>query len=127
MAHYQQLQTLLRRVEEAELIWAKLDQVVERYALNPRAVASLYDAILGLRIRHPSYRSAIHSATGEEITEQTTSRDLKVLADSGLLMAHGERRGRYYPAGPEVQALRAALMEKRSRGLADPFHSVGDR
>jgi 2-hydroxychromene-2-carboxylate isomerase len=127
VAHYRQLQTLLRRVDEAERTWAELDRIVQRHGLPSRAVAPLYDATLGFRLRNPSYRSAVESAEGTEIADQTASRDLRALVEAQVLVAHGERRGRFYTAGVELEALRGELRANRTRQLADPFDIVAER
>ena len=47
-------------------------------------------------------------------------RDLKALADAGLLQAVGERRGRFYVASQAVLALEQSIRQPRLP-IEDPF------
>ena len=56
----------------------------------------------------------------ESHREQTAARDLAALANAGVLMPHGNGRGRYYTAGEpllEIQRRRRARREP----LKDPY------
>jgi len=57
------------------------------------------------------------------VSMAVASRDLKLLADSGLLVASGERRGRFYRGSPELLALRER--HRRWRRIEDPFAEPG--
>ena len=50
------------------------------------------NAAFGFRVRNATYRTAA------EISDPLASRDLRALVDAGLLVPHGERRGRHYLA-----------------------------
>lgn len=127
-AHYRQARTLLRRIEESEQLWDALTQLAAAKSAPERSVAGLYDASIGFRLRNASYRSAVASAEGEDITDQTASRDLKILVDTGLLEAFGERRGRYYRASKDLLNESAAIRSRRRRQLEDdPFEIVAAR
>jgi Fic family protein len=120
-AHLNQAMTLLRRVRESEKTWVELERMVELYGLPPRTMNVLFDASLRLRVRNSTYRAGLAEA-GEEITEQTASRDLKQLVDRGLLVSMGERRGRYYVAGLQIQEMRRSIVGARHIiDRTDPF------
>ena len=53
------------------------------------------------------------------MSDQIAKYDLKILADAGLLVPHGEKRGRYYSAGPVVKEVRQ--MTRTPRVEVDPF------
>jgi Fic family protein len=125
-AHLRQARTMQRRVRESERLWVDLDRVIASRGLPPRVFSALFDAAIGSRVRNVTYRAALRSA-GEDITEVTASRDLKALHGAGLLDAIGERRGRFYRAAAELQAIRAAVVAGRDpRDDADPFAGAPD-
>ena len=67
-------------------------------------------------------------STGEKISEQTATRDLRTMVDLGLLEAVGERRARYYLAGNDTKELREAIRAKRPpHETDDPFRIVSER
>ena len=124
-AHYLQAQTFLRRRQEAEMLWEGSIQLASERGLPERCAAGLMDAAYGLRVRRGSYRSLVESATGEEISDLTASRDLKAMVDGDLLLPVGERRGRYYVAPEILKDLRAQVRASRvPRGDQDPFARV---
>lgn len=56
------------------------------------------------------------------MTEQVASRELRLLVERGLLVAHGEKRGRTYSAGDELRDVAARAREQRSDDEhADPY------
>jgi Fic family protein len=127
-AHFLQIRTLQRRHGEAEELWNGCVELVEGSGLPERCAAALVDTAYGLRIRRGSYQSAGLAMTGEEISNQSASRDLMRMVDLGLLRTVGERRARYYLAGDEPQALREAIRAKRPpRETDDPFQIVRER
>jgi Fic family protein len=126
-AHHRQLQTLERRVQEAERLWEGLLGLATAAGVAPRSVGALYDSALGLRLRNPSYRSSVEAAEGIVLTEQTAGRDLRLLTASGLLEARGERRGRTYVAGDPVRRLFTEVRADRPAELDDPFDLVADK
>jgi Fic family protein len=127
-AHYLQALTVLRRRAEIETLWNACTELAESAGLPERCAAGLMDASYGLRIRRGSYRSAVESVAGEEISDLTASRDLKAMVDRGLLAAVGERRARYYLAGEEPTRLRGEIRAKRApQGADDPFKIVRER
>jgi Fic family protein len=114
-AHYQQAETLIRRNEEYELLYARIAAIAERLNLPERMNLPLFDAALGFRVTSQRHRS------DADISEVSASRDLKKLSQIGLLTPFGEKRGRFYRAGEE---LTQARMETRvPRPLRDPYTS----
>jgi Fic family protein len=113
-AHHMQAQTLQRRFAEAEQTWTALDAVLARHSLPERVADPLFDAVLGYRVRRPTY------VKRAQIEERTASRDLNRLVAEGLLEPHGQTRGRYYLAGSELTALGEQMRSARAR-LADPY------
>lgn len=121
-AHFLQIRTMQRRRAEIEELWNGCVALAKEHSLPERCAAALIDTAYGLRIRRGSYRSAGEEMTGEQISDQTASRDLKAMVDLGLLEAVGERRARYYLGGAEAKALREAIRARRPpRGTDDPF------
>ncbi len=124
-AHYLQARTVLRRRSEIEALWLGSIDLAERNGLPERTAAGLMDAAYGLRIRRQTYRASVESVTGETITDLTASRDLKSMVDAGLVLAVGEKRGRYYVASEEVRQLSLSIRDSRPpKGTEDPFDLV---
>ena len=127
-AHFVQIRTLQRRRGEAEELWNGCVELAEGSGLPERCAAALVDTAYGLRIRRGSYQSAGLAMAGEEISNQSASRDLMRMVDLGLLRTVGERRARYYLAGDKPQALHEAIRAKRPpREADDPFRIVSER
>lgn len=113
-AHHKQLQILFRRMNEYERLWDGLEALVTVGGLPERAIPSLFNACVGVRIRNPMYRQ------DADVSEYVAGRDLKALVAVELLEPHGERRGRYYTASPVLRDLRQQVQEQR-QPLRDPF------
>ena len=127
-AHFLQIQTMQQRRSEIEELWNGCVALAEGHGLSERCAAALVDTAYGLRIRRGSYQAAGGEMTGEEISDQSASRDLKAMVDLGLLVAVGERRARYYLAGDDAERLREAIRAKRPpREKDDPFRIVRER
>jgi Fic family protein len=112
-AHHRQASTLLRRTRELGKLWELLEGEANRRALPDRMLLALADAATGLRVRNATYRSAA------EVSENTAGRDLKILVDQGLLVAEGEKRGRFYTGSGILRELRAKVRETEK--VEDPF------
>lgn len=98
-----------------------LESLVVRTGLPDRVLFALFDASLNLRVRNATYHAAVKEA-GEQIAMQTAQRDLGEAVRLGLLVAHGQARGRIYTAGPELARLRKAIIDNRDpRDDRDPF------
>jgi len=117
-AQYRQAQTLLRRASEMGRVWDMVEAEVLRRGLPQRAALALVDATFGWRVRNASYRAAA------EVTDNTASRDLKLLIDQGLLVPVGSKRGRSYVAGDWLRAVRERARE--ARDVDDPFEDSRD-
>jgi Fic family protein len=105
-AHHIQAQTVLRRTEEASKLWAALEALIQREGLPDRAITSLFNAALGLRIRRNSYEY------DADVEQGTAARDLRALVEADLLVPRGQTRGRRYVGSPRLrnvfQEVRAA-------------------
>lgn len=115
-AHYRQATTLVRRIDEAGRRWELLDKEVKDNRLPERTIDALFMALLGRRVRNSGYRNLA------DISDQLASRDLKLLVERGLLVAHGERRGRYYVRAPRLQQIREEASLPR-QPEEDPFRA----
>jgi len=110
VAHFVQATSVLRRVQESERVWTELEGLISGHRLPVRSIAALFDAVIGLRIRNASYRTALRQ-WDEEVSNQVATIDLRAMVRAGLLDQRGQKRGTYYvAAGP--------LREIRSRRLA---------
>jgi Fic family protein len=116
-AHYIQAQTLVRRAQEAERRWDVVSQEVSRRGLPDRAAAAVFNAAMGFRLRNATYREAAG------VSDSVAGRDLKALAESGLIQALGERRGRTYVASPALRTLEESIRQPRAP-IEDPFTSL---
>ena len=112
-AHYQQANTVIRRHEEYEALFASIETLVERQRLNERMAVPLFNAALGMRVTNARYQKET------EESSHVAGRDLKALADLALLVPHGEKRGRHYTAGKELMEARKAA--RRSRTVQNPY------
>lgn len=115
--HYLQARTLLRRTRELERVYAELLNLVESRGLPERTAMALLQAAFGSKVRNSSYR------VSADVSNNLASRDLKVLVDTNLIVAKGERRGRHYEASPTVAEIRRKL--RLPKQAADPFASDG--
>jgi Fic family protein len=117
-AHYIQAASVLRRVRESQRMWMELETLVKQARLQERAIVALFDAILRLRVRNSSYRSALRFME-EEISVQVATSDLRAMVDAGLLTQHGKKRGTYYVAGPQLVELREHVQADREQLSAE--------
>lgn len=113
-AHHIQAQTVKVRNREAGALWVAVEAIVEGQGLPERAIPALCDAALGLRLR----RSGYERSSG--VAGKTATRDLTALVSAGLLVAHGETRGRQYRGGGALRRLRADIRADRS-AIRDPY------
>lgn len=119
-AHWNQALELKQRNAAAAEAAAKMEDLLAESSLNERSIEALYSAMFGGTVTRARYMSALADA-GEPISEQTASRDLGALVDAGLLLAHGDKRGRRYTPGGKVrQASRSAGLGYAWRQV-DPF------
>jgi Fic family protein len=115
-AHYQQAATLAARNREIAEVWDKVSLILQRHSLPERAETALMDAAFGYRVTNKRYRSA------NQVSDVVASRDLKRLTEAGLLVAHGEKRGRYYLASTALREVRSAF--RRPGQAPDPYELV---
>ena len=112
-AHHRQAETLLRRSQEAGRLWSELEAEIDRRGLLERMILALHDAAFGYRVRNTTYRKAA------EVSDAVASRDLAQLVAAGLLVAQGEKRGRFYVAGEWLHKARAET--RLTKVASDPF------
>jgi Fic family protein len=112
-AHYRQAETLLRRSQEAGRLWSELESEINRRGLQERMILALHDAAFGFRVRNTTYRKAA------EVSDAVASRDLGQLVAAGLLVAQGEKRGRFYVAAEWLNKVRAET--RLTKIASDPF------
>jgi len=115
-AHYKQARNLLRRIADMGRLWKALDEEAKRRKINERVVVALADACIGLRVKNPTYRNQA------DVSNQVAKYDLKRLADEGLLVPKGEKKGRYYLAGERLKEIRAQT--RVSEAIPDPFKEI---
>ncbi len=113
-AHHMQAQTVTRRVDEAGVTWAELDELILEHGLPERTMDVMFDAVLGYRIRRALYLKR------SDITDQTATRDLAALASEGILTPQGNGRGRYYIAGEPIRQIQERRRSRRVP-LRDPY------
>jgi Fic family protein len=112
-AHYIQAESARRRLERTSLIGENVERILEKAGLPDRAAISLTNAVLGYRVRNESYRREA------DVSQIVASRDFAALVSAGLLSPFGEKRGRFYTAGPALDELR--LIGRDSPKIEDPF------
>ncbi len=122
-AHYIQALSVLRRIRESEQIWAELDEIRKGSHLPGRAMAALFDAAIGLRIRNGSYRTHLRG-WDEQISNQVATTDLRAMVQSRLLIQHGQKRGTYYTAAPRLSEITAKVRGGRNAFDASKLFEV---
>jgi Fic family protein len=125
-AHFVQASSVLRRVNESGAIWERLDEICAARRLPPRTVSALFDAAVGLRVRNASYRAAL-KLSGEEISHQSATDDLRAMVRAGLLERLGARRGTYYQAADPLNAVTAEVRKNRAPINAGALFTITDR
>ena len=112
-AHHLQAQTVRSRWHRAQRTYVLLDEVVAQHGLPERVVDPLYTALLGFRLRRPTY------VEQSGVDARTASRDFKALADLGLLRPVGETKGRHYVGGDGLEPIRQEV--GHGEPLQDPY------
>ncbi len=123
-AHYQQMTTIIKRDEEMAKVWEKMVKLVHDFKLPTRCEMPLVDAAYGRRITRPSYINEASITEPKEITEFVASRDLRRLSDLGILIPHGEKRGRYYMGSQEIRRIRES--NRDNSPMPDPYELIKD-
>jgi Fic family protein len=118
-AHYRQAHWLLQRSRMTQLVWNDLETTILRKRLPERSILALADATFGYTVRNVSYRSAA------EISELAAGRDLRLMAEAGLLQADGATRGRVYRAAQPLREIHRRHYQPRES--INPFEVVRTR
>ena len=87
--------------------------MVSRATVPDRCVAALVEAARGLRLTRSLYLKVTRGATGETISDDSASRDLKACSAAGLLLPVGDKRGRSYVASGTLAAAWAEIRGQR--------------
>jgi len=124
-AHFIQASRVLRRVEESEEIWTRLEVVCPGKRLSERMLSALFDATVGLRVRNASYRSAL-KMWDEEISNQAATDDLRAMVNAGLLQRFGARRGTFYLAADPLKAIWDEVRTSRKPINASALFAITD-
>lgn len=111
-AHFIQAASVLRRVQESEAVWSKLDTLREKHRLPERTISALFDATIGLKIRNSSYRLTL-KGYDEEISNQLATGDLRGMVQAGLLKQLGAKRGTYYQAADPLLKIATGVRGNR--------------
>jgi hypothetical protein len=114
-AHDRQAGTALRRTRLISKLWEELEREIQKHNLQERTISALSDAAIGYRIRSSHYRRI---ADGSGVV---ASRDVRAIVNAGLLIAKGERRGRFYIATDDVFKVAQKIRDTESRDIPDPF------
>jgi Fic family protein len=117
-AHLRQARTMLQRIKDSERLWGELEALVKEHGLPERTIAGLFDAAMGYRLRRGTYQAM----SEEPIQDETATRDLRRLTDSGLLRRLGEKKGTYYLASEKLGSIWLAIKAGHApRDESDPF------
>lgn len=112
-AHYRQAMNLVRWSRIFSRIWEQLEREVKARSLPERSIPALADAALGYKLRNATYRKTA------DVELVVAGRDLRHIAEAGLLVPQGERRGRFYIAAAVLQEIGKKAHEPFSE--QDPF------
>jgi len=115
-AHFQQAQTIVKRNEWYGRVYEGVDKIMKERGLHDRMAHALMDGALRLRVRAGQYKEE------NNISDVVASRDLRRLCDEGLMVPHGEKRGRYY-IGSELMIEMAKATKPVGRA-EDPYKLV---
>jgi Fic family protein len=116
-AHYRQAATTAARIRIIRKLWSELEALVKAQGLPERLVYALSDAAMGYHVRSTQYR---HNA---DVSPVVASRDMKLLVDSGLLIAAGEKRGRIYSAPDDIRAIYGKIRSEELNEIPNPFET----
>jgi Fic family protein len=122
-AHYIQAASVLRRVQESEALWSKLDELREKHRLPERTISALFDAAINLRVRNSSYRFTLRGYD-EEISNQLATGDLRAMVQAGLLKQQGAKRGTFYQAAEPLMKIATSVRRDRKTLDASSLFAV---
>jgi len=98
--------------------------MIDESRLPSRAIAALYDAAIGLRVRNAGYR-AVLKGWEEEVSNQVATTDLAAMVRAGFLAPRGKKRGAFYVAEGPLVEIQKGLVQGRQQidtsGLFDPL------
>jgi Fic family protein len=115
-AHARQARVLHRRTIEFGELYEWIDSEIDNRGLPERSAGALFLAAFGYRITNETYRNEA------DTTPATATRDLRALTESGLLEAHGEKRGRWYAATPDLRERSQRVVQRvREAARFDPY------
>lgn len=117
-AHYRQAATFLQRNRLLAKLWGELESEIKSASLPERAMLALSDAAVGLKVRTSHYG---HLA---EVNSVGAARDLRAMVDSGLLVARGEKRGRFYLASERIRQIAINIRQQEPLDIPDPFEET---
>lgn len=121
-AHFFQLRTQLRRIQETERLYLACQDLASSARLPERVTGGLVEAAFGLRLTHSTYRTIVELTAGETISSLTASRDLRAIVDARLLRPVGQTRGRYYLSESVLDEQRQRVQATRTpKETSDPF------
>ena len=127
-AHFFQLRTQLRRIQETERLYHEIGGLVSKAGLPERVTGGLVEAAYGFRLTQAAYKAIVETTAGEEISSLTASRDLRAMVDAGLLRPVGQTRGRYYLREAILDERRGKIQAgRRPRETNDPFEIARGR
>jgi hypothetical protein len=113
----------LRRVQESEALWSKLDELREKHRLPERTISALFDAAINLRVRNSSYRFTLRGYD-EEISNQLATGDLRAMVQAGLLKQQGAKRGTFYQAAEPLMKIATSVRRDRKTLDASSLFAV---
>lgn len=117
-AHYIQAASVLRRIRESEQMWREIEVLREQARLPERAMAALFDAAIGLRIRNAAYRATLED-WDESVSTQVATDDLRAMVRAGLLARRGAKRGTFYESSEILREIRDRVRSGRRPLSAD--------
>lgn len=125
-AHFRQARTLERRIHETDALWDRCERLVRDRRAPERSVGPLCDAARGWRLHRSLYKKLVLDGAGEDISDDSATRDLKALVDGGLLVPKGEKRGRTYLPTDDLRGVWNSIRTARApRPEEDPYEGAG--
>lgn len=106
-AHYQQALTIIRRHEEYDALFERIERVIVENGLHERMTLPLFDCALGMRMTNSRYQREA------DVSVHVATRDLKQLAEFGFFDPHGEKRGRHYYGSEKLKEHRIKTRIKK--------------
>lgn len=106
-AHYQQALIIIRRHEEYDALFERIERVKTDIGLHERMTLPLFDCALGMRMTNSRYQREA------DVSVHVATRDLKQLVECGLYEPHGEKRGRHYYGSEKLRENRMRTRIKK--------------